>query len=75
VERRFSKLANFDVLLQNNQVQGAFEMLSARRALPTVYFADADREETIIVGFFREFDILRTGTETSELSIEIEGLV
>lgn len=75
VERRFSKLATFDVFLLNNEVEATFRHLSARRALPTVYIGDPDREETLIAGFFRDFGILRSGPHTSEMTIEIEGLV
>ena len=75
VERRFAKLGSFDVLLLNNQVNPAFRLLAKQRATPTLYIGGDAFAETYILGFFRDFSILRSGPQTSEMSIEIEGLV
>jgi hypothetical protein len=75
VERRFAKLHGFDVLLANNEVNAIFGALSAARATATLYIGGSDFAETYALGFFRDFTILRSGPITSELSIEIEGLV
>jgi hypothetical protein len=75
VERRFSKLASFTVLLENNAVMPMFNTLAARRAVPTLYVGGDAFAETFIFGFYRDFMILRSGPVTSELAIEIEGLV
>lgn len=75
VERRFAKLHGFDVLLQNNEVNAMFTALAAVRATPTLYIGGDDFAETYALGFFRDFTILRSGPVTSEMAIEIEGLV
>lgn len=75
VERRFAKLHGFDVLLGNNEVNSIFGALSTARATATLYIGGDDYAETYALGFFRDFTILRSGPVTSELSIEIEGLV
>ena len=75
VERRFAKLGNFDVLLANNEVNAMFRTLADQRARPTLYIGGDDFVETYILGFFRDFTILRSGPVTSELSIEVEGIV
>jgi len=74
-ERRFAKTAEFDILLRNSQVGASFRALAAQRATPTVYVGDENRPETIIIGFYRDFSTLRKGPSTSEMSLEIEGLV
>lgn len=75
VERRFAKLVSFDVLLANNEVNSMFRTLADQRAKPTLYIGGDNFAETYILGFFRDFTILRTGPVTSELSIEVEGIV
>ena len=75
VERRFAKLAEYDIYLRNAQIGPAFRTLSAQRATPTVYVGDDDRPETVIIGFYRDFSTVRTGPTTSEMTLEIEGLV
>jgi hypothetical protein len=75
VERRFAKLGNFDILLQNNEVNAMFRTLADQRAKPALYIGGDNFAETYVLGFFRDFTILRTGPVTSELSIEVEGIV
>lgn len=75
IERRFAKLANYDVFLENNQVNNTFNALARVRAQPVVYIGGDDFPESVTLGFYRNFDTLRTGPVTSEMTIEIEGLV
>ena len=75
VERRFSKLGNFDVFLENGQVNGALRTLADFRATPTLYVGNVLQPETQILGFYRDFSVLRSGPITSEMSLEIEGIV
>jgi hypothetical protein len=75
VERRFSKLATFDLFLTNSEVNNAFNTLAKYRATPIVYVGDEGRPETVFLGFYRDFSTLRTGPYSSEMSLEIEGLV
>lgn len=75
VERYYAKVASFDVFLRNAQVSPAFRLLAAQRAKPTLYVGDESKPETIILGFFKNFSTLRTGPLSSEMTLEIEGLV
>jgi hypothetical protein len=75
VERRFAKTANYDVLLFNNQVNATFRALSEVRATPVVYIGSDDKTEATVLGFYKDFRTLRTGPFTSEMSLEVEGLV
>ncbi|WRH62030.1 MAG: hypothetical protein RSE12_16910 [Fuscovulum sp.] len=75
VERRFAKLSNYDIFLENFQVNAAFRELSKIRATPAVYVGNEKFPETIALGFYRDFATLRTGPVTSEMTLEIEGLV
>ena len=75
VERRFAKLANYDVLLANNQVNATFRSLANVRAIPVVYVGSEQKTETVVLGFYKDFSILRTGPFVSEMTLEVEGLV
>lgn len=74
-ERRFSRLANYDVFVNNNQFVSSFNVLAQVRAKPAVYIGDENKTETIVLGFFRDFSTLRTGPNSSEMTLEVEGLV
>jgi len=74
-ERRFSRLANYDVFVSNNQFVSSFNTLAQVRATPAVYIGDESKTETIVLGFYRDFSTLRTGPNSSEMTLEVEGLV
>lgn len=74
-ERRFSRLANYDVFVRNNQFVSTFNNLARVRAIPVVYIGDETKGETIVLGFYRDFSTLRTGLNSSEMTLEVEGLV
>lgn len=75
VERGFAKTASFDVFLRNGEVNPTFRALASQRAKPTVFVGDENRPETVILGFYKDFTTLRTGPQSSEMTLEIEGLV
>lgn len=75
VERRFARLAEYDVFLNNAEVSPTFKALAAVRAEPTVYIGNAEMPETVVLGFYKDFSVLRTGPGSSEMTLEIEGLV
>lgn len=75
VERRFAKLGNFDVFLENNRVNAVIRTLSEFRALPVLYVGEVSQPETYVLGFYRDFRVLRSGPLTSEMALEIEGIV
>lgn len=74
-EKRFAKLSEYDVVLLNNQNNAAFKALANLRATPAVYIGAENFPETITFGFYKDFSCLRTGPSTSEMTLEIEGLV
>ena len=74
VRRRFSKFAEFDVLMDKRLASNVLRTLADRRALPTVWIGNPDDPETIIYGFYANHSLLRVAPGYSELSIEIEGL-
>jgi hypothetical protein len=74
IERRFAKTANYDVFLENNRVNATFLTLAKVRATPAVYIGNDDMPETVTLGFYKDFSTLRTGPNSSEMTLEIEGL-
>ena len=75
VERRFAKLSNYTVFLENSQVNFANKTLAGLRATPAVYVGSECFPETITLGFYRTLSNLRTGPASSEMLLEVEGLI
>lgn len=75
VERRFAKTVNYGVFLENGQVNSTYRLLAQYRATPVLYVGDENKPETALLGFYRDFNVLRSGPSTSEMTLEIEGLV
>lgn len=74
IERKFSKRADYDVKIPTNTVSGVQRTLSKFRATPVVWVGDVDREETIIYGYYKSFDIVLSNPALSDTSILVEGL-
>jgi hypothetical protein len=74
LERKFSKRADFDVKIPTQSVSGAQRTLSRFRATPVVWVGDESKEETIIYGYFKSFDIVISNPAFSDTSILVEGL-
>lgn len=74
VPRRFSKRADFDVTVETNRVAQVQRALSDIRTTPVVYIGEEDKEETIIYGFFRSFNIVLDTPSISSCTIQVEGL-
>ena len=74
-ERAFSKKANYTVYVNGSEVDSIINLLTKRRALPTLYIGGADYGSSIIYGFYKSFeiDIAYIGMP-AVCSIEIEGL-
>jgi hypothetical protein len=75
VKRAFAKRADFDVTLDTDRVYIVQRILAQIRDTPTVYVGDEDRGETIIYGFWTQFNIVLTDQTWSDCSLEVEGLV
>lgn len=75
IPRAFSKRAEFDVWLETWRVSAVQKLLASVRSQPTVWIGEESLEETIIFGFYRDFDIVISGPEVSDATITVEGLV
>lgn len=74
VERPFSKRAEYDVAIPSGQT-GAFQIeLARRRTTPMVWIGDENKSETIVFGFYRDFDIVLDNPGLSFGTITVEGL-
>lgn len=75
VERQFAKLADYDVTLETSAVNLVQQSLADIRTTPTVFIGDPNRPETIIYGFYRNFNIVLSTPSVSDCTIEVEGLI
>lgn len=75
VQRPFSKRAEYDVTVESNNVGRVSRFLSDIRAMPVVYIGDMDRSETIILGYYREFNIIISNPSISQCALTVEGLI
>lgn len=74
IKRRFSKRADYDIKIMTNAASGVQRTLADLRAEPAVFIGDADKEETIIYGYYRSFDISISSPSISDATITVEGL-
>ena len=83
VERAFVKRADLDVRLNSQDVSRVQRILAELRATPTVYIGspqaclfcpDPIHGETIVFGYYRDFDIVLQDRVSSSATLEIEGL-
>lgn len=74
VERQFSKLADYDVTCETSVVNLVQKALADIRTTPTVFIGDPNRPETIVYGFYRNFNIVLSTPSISDCTIEVEGL-
>jgi hypothetical protein len=75
VQRPFSKRAEYDVTVETNSVGRVSRFFSSIRAMPVVYVGDMERSETIILGYYREFNIIISSPSISECTLTVEGLI
>lgn len=75
IRRAFSKRAEFDVWLETRRVSAIQRLLASLRSEPTVWIGEQKFEETIIFGFYRDFDITISGPTVSDATITVEGMV
>ena len=75
VQRAFAKRANFDLMINREEVDSFQNALSTIRAVPVLWIGSTDYESTTLFGFYKNFDILISYPNHSDCQIEIEGLV
>jgi hypothetical protein len=83
VERTFVKRAELDIILNTSDVSRVQRTLAERRAEATVYVGSQDaalfssdpiHEETLVYGYYVDFDIVLSDKNTSRATLEVEGL-
>lgn len=74
VERAFNKRANFSIQIDNTAIDEMQKILATYRAVPIVYIGSDLYSSTWVFGFYKDFDIVIAYFNTSDCSIEIEGL-
>jgi hypothetical protein len=75
VKRAFSKKMSTQMMIENTYVDFLHRTLAEYRATPVCWVgADAGFSSMVIYGFYKSFDILIEGPETSTCNLEVEGL-
>lgn len=75
VQRAYSKRADYDVTVETSAVAAVQKALADIRTTPTVFVGDQNRPETVVYGFYKQFNIVLSTPSISGCSIEVEGLV
>ena len=75
VTRPFAKRADYDVTVETAAVNFVQRALAEIRTTPTVFIGDPNRPETVVYGFYRNFNIVLSTPSISDCTIEVEGLV
>ena len=74
VERRFFRVVDYDTAVPTGSVSFVQRALIDRRAKPTVYIGSAEQPETIVYGYYRDFDIVLSNPAFSNATLQVEGL-
>lgn len=74
-QRAFSKRADYDVTVETPLVSAVQKLLADIRTTPTVFIGEDDKPETVVYGFYKQFNIVISTPSISDCSIEVEGLV
>ena len=74
VKRRFSKLADYDIVMKPSAVRPVQQILASLRATPAVYIGDPDLDETVVYGYYRDFTIVLSDFATATTTLQVEGL-
>lgn len=74
VQRDFSKRAEFDIRINTSRVGFVQRALAKWRARPVVWIGEQSIESTIILGYYRNFDISISGPSISDGTITVEGV-
>ena len=71
----YANKLDVDVILDTSAFGVARNILTDLRTTPVVWVAEEDNRNSIIYGYYREFDIILSNPTTSRCTLEIEGLV
>lgn len=75
VQRPYTKRADYDVTVETSQVAAVQKTLADIRTTATVFIGDSNRAETIVYGYYKQFQIVLSTPSISNCSLEVEGLV
>ena len=74
LERAFRKRADMSLFVDNVFIDQLQIILSGLRATPTLYIGTEEYANTIIYGYYKDFNINVTYTNNSICTLELEGL-
>lgn len=74
VQRRFTKRAEYDVTIDAGRTAATQSELAKYRTTPVVWVGDQDKPETVVYGYYRDFDIVLSNVAASDCTISVEGL-
>lgn len=75
VERGFADRISFDVSIDTPSANRIKRLLTAARTTPVVFIGTTNREETVVYGFYRDWQVVLGNAVFSDVSIEVEGLI
>ena len=75
VQRQYTKRADYDVTVETKSVNYVQTALAEIRTTPTVFIGDSNRPETVVFGFYKNFNIVLSTPSISDCTLEVEGLI
>lgn len=74
IERGFNSTVNYDVWMEPKRVAYVKKLLAQYRATPLVFIGNPDIEETVVYGFYKNFDAVLENYGISTMLLEVEEL-
>jgi hypothetical protein len=74
VQRAFNRRTDFNIFINNTDLDYVYNLLSERRAIPTLYIGSSRFGSTLVYGFYKDFSIDISYYDCSVVSITLEGL-
>jgi len=75
LERAYSKRLTCSTVVYNTALDLTYNILAARRALPTVWIGSELYASMIVYGFYKDFSFVLSYPKMSICELEVEGLV
>lgn len=74
VERGFSKIASYDIMVETGRIGYIQRLLASLRTTPVTWIGSSLYGATIVHGYYRDFDLVFRDPISSPATIEVEGL-
>lgn len=74
VERAYSKFVDLDVVIETENLDSTFQLLSQYRAKPLVWIGSDRLQSTLLFGFYRDLQLPLSGPSITQGTLHIEGL-